>query len=90
VEGASVRERPFRAIWDEGHHFHRLRALGEGPEEFNGGCRARAQVLAGGLDRADPWETAWRRSGGYAPDENVEWEGWPRPAGPTRPMENAS
>jgi MoaA/NifB/PqqE/SkfB family radical SAM enzyme len=71
-DSASVRERPFRAIWDEGATFVRLRAS-EG-EAFGGGCRARSLALAGSVHARDPWEFAWRSMGqsSIAVDETIE------------------
>ncbi|XYI00088.1 SPASM domain-containing protein [Sorangium sp. So ce1128] len=55
-ESGSVRERPFEAIWREGHAFRRLRG-GSGEEDrFTGGCRARSQFFAGSAFEEDPWQ----------------------------------
>lgn len=72
LEAASIRERPFREIWDEGASFRRLRHS-EG-EAFAGGCRARSLALAGSVHARDPWEIAWRSTtdASVAVDETIE------------------
>ena len=50
-----------------------LRRLREEAGEFRGGCRARAKVLAGSVDAADPWMDQHLREGGAPhPGANVE------------------
>lgn len=69
-EAGSVRERPFRELWDAGWSFARLRDTAG--EDFQGGCRARSQALAGSVHARDPWEAAWRAGVGEAPDRTLE------------------
>jgi radical SAM protein with 4Fe4S-binding SPASM domain len=60
-QGGNVRQRSFAAIWNDGAPFRRLRQP-SAPGGFDGGCRARAQVLAGSAEAADPWFTEYRGS----------------------------
>jgi radical SAM protein with 4Fe4S-binding SPASM domain len=73
-ESASIRERPFREIWDEGATFRQLRE--SAGEDFAGGCRARSLALEGSVHARDPWEVAWRAMAGeaVAVDETIEVE----------------
>lgn len=67
-EAGNVRERSFRAIWDEGHAFRELRG-GCSSDRFVGGCRARSLAAHGDVHAEDPWHTEWaaRRGGSRAP-----------------------
>jgi radical SAM protein with 4Fe4S-binding SPASM domain len=72
----SVRRTPFAENWRTGHAFRRLRNAAE-DDQFRGGCRARAQTLAGSALAADPWfDDYQRRLGADAdalhPGGNVE------------------
>ncbi len=59
----NLRQRPFAVIWRTGQNLHRMR----GPAgDFQGGCRARAQALAGSIDAADPWLDEHRSGVGAA------------------------
>lgn len=61
----NVRDRPFRAIWDDGHRFRELRDPGAaGRDGFRGGCRARAAAASGSAFGPDPWHEAWERDRG--------------------------
>ena len=65
-ESGNVREKTFREIWNEGSQFKKMRDFGdESTAGFEGGCRARALVLNGDVNAADPWygEFASERSG---------------------------
>lgn len=65
----SVRDRPFRELWDEGATLLALRGT---DEEFVGGCRARALALNGSVHAADPWERQWREEAGLHPGRTIE------------------
>ncbi len=68
-ETGNVRETPFEVIWRTGQQMRRMR---EESGEFRGGCRARAKVLAGSVDAADPWMDEHLRAGGAPhPGANV-------------------
>lgn len=69
-EAGNLRQRSFADIWHQSQRFRQLR--GPQPEEFRGGCRARAQALAGSATAADPWHEEYLARGGFAPAAN--WE----------------
>ena len=69
-EAGNLRQRSFAEIWNHGQSFQRLRGVQN--EQFNGGCRARAQSLAGSAQAADPWQQEFLEGGGFAPTLN--WE----------------
>ncbi len=58
LEIESIRKRPFSEIWSQSAVFREFRALPSGDGQFQGGCRARAKVLAGDLNAPDPWHEA--------------------------------
>ena len=66
----NLRDRPFREIWNDGQAFQQLR--GKLPEDFQGGCRARSQALAGSVHARDPWHDAFMEGGGFTPAANFE------------------
>jgi radical SAM protein with 4Fe4S-binding SPASM domain len=68
-ETGNVREAPFEVIWRTGQQMRRMR---EESGDFRGGCRARAKVLAGSVDAADPWMDEHLREGAPHPGANVE------------------
>lgn len=51
----NLRTSSFRALWDDGAPFRRLR---ERHGEFRGGCRARSLAATGSVEGADPWQLA--------------------------------
>ncbi len=67
----NIREQPFEQIWRSGQQMRRLRQP-DGPDGFRGGCRARALVLAGSVDAADPWMTEHEQGVGLHPCANIE------------------
>jgi radical SAM protein with 4Fe4S-binding SPASM domain len=69
-KAGNLRQRSLSEIWHESQNFHRLRGI-QG-ESFSGGCRARAQSLAGSAQAADPWQQEFLQLGGVAPAAN--WE----------------
>ncbi len=69
-DSASIRERPFKDIWDEGWSFTKLRA--EEGERFRGGCRARSLALKGSVHARDPWEAEWRHGVAEHPSRTLE------------------
>lgn len=69
-ESASIRERSFREIWDEGWSFVKLRSMES--EGFRGGCRARALASSGSVHARDPWEREWRASRLESPSRTLE------------------
>jgi len=69
-DSASIRERPFKDIWDAGWSFAKLRA--EEGESFRGGCRARALAWRGSVHARDPWEVEWREGASEAPSRTLE------------------
>lgn len=69
-DGASIRERPFQEIWNEGASMLTLR--GEHDEAFRGGCRARSLALRGSVRARDPWEVAWREGESTRPERTLE------------------
>jgi MoaA/NifB/PqqE/SkfB family radical SAM enzyme len=73
----NIRQTPFPVIWREGHHLRRLRGPSAGG--FAGGCRARAQALAGSADAPDPWLAEHLRPGGGSPHPGANVEVGPRP-----------
>ena len=65
---ASIRDRSFIEIWNESSRFVEMRrwstaSVCEGDastaDEFAGGCRARALVMAGDANARDPWHSQW-------------------------------
>ena len=55
---ANIRDTPFEEIWHNSNGFRSIRGLPGGDDEsFSGGCRARALVLNGSINAADPWIT---------------------------------
>ena len=51
----TIRNESFENIW---HRSEVLRTMREKTSaDFSGGCRARSLILAGGIDKADPWVT---------------------------------
>ena len=54
------------------HECTRILLRGIQEEQFAGGCRARAQTLAGSAQAADPWHQEFLEGGGFAPALN--WE----------------
>jgi radical SAM protein with 4Fe4S-binding SPASM domain len=78
----NIRTTPFPVIWHSAQEFERMRR-DAGPDGFQGGCRARAQVFAGSVDAPDPWyeEFCQHESGvALAPGANVEVAARPRAA----------
>jgi len=69
-ESASIRERSFREIWNDGWSFRKLRSIDSEP--FRGGCRARALASGGSVHARDPWEREWRRSRMESPSRTLE------------------
>jgi MoaA/NifB/PqqE/SkfB family radical SAM enzyme len=69
-EAGNLRRQSFSQIWNQSHNFRRLRGVQD--EQFAGGCRARAQTLAGSAQAADPWQQEFLEGGGFAPALN--WE----------------
>jgi len=59
-ECGSLRDHSFEHLWRYGSTFGKLRGSTCGA--FNGGCRARAQTLAGHHDAADPWQRAFEEA----------------------------
>lgn len=58
---ANIRSTPFEEIWHNSNGFRSIRGLPGGDEEsFSGGCRARALVLNGSINAADPWIDGYR------------------------------
>jgi MoaA/NifB/PqqE/SkfB family radical SAM enzyme len=58
-DAGSVAEDGFARLWHDSDGFRGIRALPGGNacggSGFAGGCRARALVLGGSIDAADPW-----------------------------------
>jgi MoaA/NifB/PqqE/SkfB family radical SAM enzyme len=57
-DAGSVAEGGFADVWHDSDGFRGIRALPGGDAcggGFTGGCRARALVLGGDIDAADPW-----------------------------------
>ena len=70
----NIRTTPFPVLWHTAQQFERMRRAA-GPDGFQGGCRARAQVLAGSVEAPDPWyeEFCGHEAGvALAPGANVE------------------
>jgi MoaA/NifB/PqqE/SkfB family radical SAM enzyme len=70
----NIREQPFETIWRHGQQMQRMRQPAE-PGGFRGGCRARALVLAGSADAADPWMTEHEDGNALHPCANIELTG---------------
>jgi MoaA/NifB/PqqE/SkfB family radical SAM enzyme len=78
LDAESIRTRPFSEIWSDSDVFRRFRALPKGEGHFQGGCRARSQVLAGDLNAPDPWHDAYlERSEALHPLSNIVVESSP-------------
>jgi radical SAM protein with 4Fe4S-binding SPASM domain len=72
----NIRATPFAVLWRTSQMFGRLRQPSAGG--FQGGCRARAQALAGSADAADPWFEEYLRAEALAhPGANVLVEARP-------------
>ncbi|MFN8608509.1 MAG: radical SAM protein [Vulcanimicrobiota bacterium] len=67
----NLRQRSFGEIWNRGQTFLALR--GQQSEDFQGGCRARAQALNGSARASDPWHQQFLR-GGPQFHPNMNWE----------------
>lgn len=67
----NLRQRTFREIWNQGQTFLALR--GQPSEDFQGGCRARAQALNGSARARDPWHQEYLL-GGTRAHPNQNWE----------------
>lgn len=73
----NIRVRPFSEIWAHSNHFRWMRSLSAPGERgvFQGGCRARSEVMAGDSNAPDPWHTEWVTSGtSHSPSRNLEIE----------------
>jgi radical SAM protein with 4Fe4S-binding SPASM domain len=77
--GGNLRETPFPILWRTSRQFARMRRQPSNGCEggFQGGCRARAQTLAGSVDAPDPWYEQYllskhRAEGSLHPASNLE------------------
>ncbi|HEX6046615.1 MAG TPA: radical SAM protein [Pyrinomonadaceae bacterium] len=69
---ANIRSTPFEEIWHNSNGFRSIRGLPGGDEEsFSGGCRARALVLNGSINAADPWIDGYREQQKLATSKRV-------------------
>jgi radical SAM protein with 4Fe4S-binding SPASM domain len=72
----NIRQTPFAVLWRTSQQLQQMRQPSAGG--FEGGCRARAQALAGSADAPDPWFAEYQRAGAMAhPGANVEAEARP-------------